>query len=292
MIKNTAICMLEQRPINEMKIARIFPTKTSMSPIDPDAYFGLPPNLFPLEYDEIHISVSFTWDIQQAYWLKRQWEDVAPTMIGGPAIDGESGNGFTPGLYLKKGITITSRGCPKRCSFCFVKHNLIELEEIHPGNIIQDNNILACSRSHQEKVYQMLKKQKEIQFTGGLDIEKLNTWIIEQLRGLRIKQLFFSYDRFEQKRDLIRISKILKKYFNHRNYLRCYVFIVYKNDTIEKALSRLIRVYELGFLPFSMLYRNEKGEYPQPEKEWRKFNRTWERPAAFKTWLKENGIIK
>lgn len=274
-----------------MKIARVFPIKTSMSPVDLDAYFGNPPNLFPLIYDEIHISVSFTWDIQQAYWLKRQWEDIAPVKIGGPAIDGESKNSFNPGVYLRNGVTITSRGCPNRCPFCHVKCDLIELKEIHPGNIIQDNNILACSKSHQEKVFQMLKGQREIQFLGGLEASRITEKIIEQLRGLRIKQLFFAYDRTEQEKHLVKAGGILSSYFT-RSHLRCFVLIGYGNDTIEKALTRLIRSYELGFLPFSMLYRNKKGEYPQPEKEWREFNRTWDRPAAFKTWLKEEGLIK
>lgn len=44
-----------------MKIARVFPTKTSMSPTDPLAFFG-PPTLDAIaaEPDEVHISVTFS----------------------------------------------------------------------------------------------------------------------------------------------------------------------------------------------------------------------------------------
>ena len=98
-----------------MKTARVFPTKTSMGPTDRDAYFG-EPELFMPEYNEIHISVAFTWDIERAKWLAKQWEFVAPVKIGGPAVNGE-GNGFVPGQYLRHGVTITSRGCPNRCWF-------------------------------------------------------------------------------------------------------------------------------------------------------------------------------
>ncbi|GAH28238.1 unnamed protein product, partial [marine sediment metagenome] len=56
-------------------------------------------------------------------------------------IDGE-GNGFIPGRYVKEGVTITSRGCPNRCSFCMVKSPLKELK-IYPGNNVIDNNLLA-----------------------------------------------------------------------------------------------------------------------------------------------------
>ena len=50
-----------------MKIARVFPTKTSMSPDDPLAFFG-PPTLDAIaaEPDEVHISVTFSWDLEKA----------------------------------------------------------------------------------------------------------------------------------------------------------------------------------------------------------------------------------
>jgi len=54
-----------------MKIARVFPRKTSYSPTDEDCYFTDPPmwtskgNELP-EYDEVHVSCVFTWDIERA----------------------------------------------------------------------------------------------------------------------------------------------------------------------------------------------------------------------------------
>ncbi len=50
-----------------MRIARVFPTKTSMSPTDPLAFFG-PPTLDAIaaEPDEVHISVTFSWDLEKA----------------------------------------------------------------------------------------------------------------------------------------------------------------------------------------------------------------------------------
>ena len=50
-----------------MKIARVFPAKTSMSPTDPLAFFG-PPTLEAIaaEPEAVHISVTFSWDIPKA----------------------------------------------------------------------------------------------------------------------------------------------------------------------------------------------------------------------------------
>jgi len=108
-----------------MKIARVFPTKTSMCPTDKHAYFN-EPDLFTPNYDEIHISVTFTWDIAKAYKLVNSWKSKGKVKIGGMAINGESDKPVS-GLYLKEGVTITSRGCPNGCSFCLVKKNLLNL---------------------------------------------------------------------------------------------------------------------------------------------------------------------
>jgi len=266
-----------------MKIARVFPAKTNMSPEDQDAYFA-EPGLFTPEYDEVHISVTFTWDIEKANWLKKQWEVIAPVKIGGPAIDGE-GNGFVPEVYLKKGITITSRGCPNRCPWCFINKPLKELK-IMPGNNIIDNNILACSNSHLDKVFQMLKSQRKINFSGGLEAPRITQEIAEKLRGLKIDQLFLAYDNLSRFNDLRKAVGILRKYFSRR-YIRCYVLIGYYGDTLEKAELRLRQAWEIGSLPFAMRYRtpaeNWNDSFLFNQREWNLFARKWTRPAIIKT---------
>lgn len=85
-----------------MKIARVFPTKTSMSPTDKDAYFDAP-DMFTPKYLEVHISVTFSWDIPKAFWLKNEWESKGIVQegivkVGGVAINGESDQPFKGGL--------------------------------------------------------------------------------------------------------------------------------------------------------------------------------------------------
>lgn len=258
------------------KIARVFPTRTKMSPVDEDSYFGQPGLFVSQGYKEIHISVSFTWDIEKVKWLKDQWEMIAPVKIGGPAIDGEGGE-FTPGMYLKKGATITSRGCPNRCPWCFVRKPLRELK-IKPGNDILDNNLLACSKSHIDKVFSMLKGQREIKLSGGLEASRINGKIVEQLRGLRIKRLFLAYDQEGSFRSVEKAFRILKKYFS-RNCLGCYVLIGYKEDTLDEAEGRLRQILDLGGFPFAMLYRGIEGGYPEPKIAWKFLQRHWIHPG-------------
>lgn len=258
-----------------MKIIRVFPSKTSLTPIDNGVRIMEEPGFFD-EADEIHISVTFTWDIPFAEHLYNQWKYVANTKIGGPAFN-EKGGEFTPGLYLKSGAVITSRGCPNKCWFCSVhKRNpeLIELD-IKSGYMIQDDNFLACSDQHIKNVFDMLKNQKErIEFTGGLEAKLLKRWHVELLLSIRLKQLFCAYDTPDDLDPLIEAGKLLSKanITMENRKARCYVLIGYPKDTIEQAEKRIYQTIKAGFFPFAMLWRNHKGEY---DLKWKRFQRQW-----------------
>lgn len=264
-----------------MKIARVFPSKTSMTPNDPYAYFG-PPDLFTPKYDKVYISTTFTWDIPNAEMLKNEWSKNARTIFcGGPAYNNR-GSTFTPGFFLRKGIVITSRGCPNNCSFCFVprREGKIRTLPVVEGNIIQDNNLLACPKSHIDKVFSMLKKQRHIDFSGGFETNRVTDEIVEYLRGLDIYQIWLAYDQPNTKKPLQKAVNQLSKYFK-RDKIRCYVLIGHKSDTIQKAENRLRFAYEIGTLPFAMLYKDEFNSLHS--KPWRQFQRLWSRPAIIKS---------
>ncbi len=260
-----------------MKIARVFATKTKMTPIDEDVYFGPPPAFLDIKYNEIHISITFTDSRSRGATLAHWWDKYGLVKIGGPAC-GDPGGEFTPGLYLKKGITITSRGCIRNCPFCFVpqREKGIRELEIHTGNIVQDNNLLACSKSHVRKVFEMLSMQRAIDFAGGLDCRLLDDWIIEELRSLKIYQMWFAYDNEVQKPFIKKVGEKLRKHFK-RGKMRCYVLIGFGEDTLDKAESRLRQTWEFGFLPFAMLY-----EPKQYTKDWYDLQRNFARPAITK----------
>jgi hypothetical protein len=264
---------------DEMRIIRVFPRRTTASPTDALAYFG-PPDLFA-EADEVHVSVAFTYDRPRAEELARQWEHVAPVRIGGPAT-GEAGGDFAPGMYLKPGYVITSRGCPNRCWFCSVwrreGREIRELPVTEGWNVL-DDNLLACSEPHVRAVFAMLKRQsRRAEFTGGLEAARLADWHIDLLADLRPKQMFFAYDTpddWEPLRDAG--ARLQEAGFTKAGHsLRAYVLIGFPNDTMEAADARLRQTWEAGFLPMAMLWRNTAGTV---EREWRSFQRLWARPA-------------
>jgi len=266
----------------KMKIARVFPRKTNCTPIDEMAFVGDPLSLFMPTIDEIHISITFTYDLQEVERLKKEWERYAPVKIGGPGI-GMKGNKFIPGKYIKKGYVITSRGCRNRCWFCSVwrrEGNIRELP-ITEGINILDDNLLACSEKHIKSVFEMLKNQKgRKQFTGGLEAAILKEWHVKELKAIRPYQIFFAYDTPDDREPLFEAGKLLKKYGFTYSHLRCYCLVGWKTDTFVKAEKRLNDCIEAGFIPMAMLYINEQGEY---RKDWKKFQREWVRPAIIRS---------
>jgi hypothetical protein len=151
--------------------------------------------------------------------------------------------------------------------------------QIKDGWIVQDNNLLACSKEHQEKVFGMLSKQKQrIEFAGGLDGHFLSTWHIDWFKKLRVNQFWFACDHLGGFKRLEKIADLMSDFPEQKK--RCYVMIGYDGESIRDAEARLETVYSMGFLPFSQLYQGE--EWIEYSKEWKKLNRKWSRPAAYR----------
>jgi len=264
-----------------VKTIRVFPRRTKATPDDADVRIATDPGLFD-EADEVHVSVSFTWDLPLAERLEKAWRSVATVKVGGPAT-GQRGEIFTPGLYLKKGYVITSRGCPNRCWFCSVwkrEGGIRELPITEGWNVL-DDNLLACSEGHIRTVFSMLKKQKHpVEFTGGLEARILQSWHVRELVELKPKQMFFAYDTPDDAEPLAAAGKLFTDagYDSKRSHaLRCFVLVGYPRDTMEDAERRLKFALEVGFTPMAMLYRGQSGK---TELAWRQFQRSWARPCA------------
>jgi hypothetical protein len=266
-----------------MRIARVFPRRTTASPTDELAFFD-EPGLFPPDVDAVHVSVAFSWDLPKAERLAEAWERVAPVSIGGPAT-GQRGEDFTPGMYLKPGYTITSRGCPNRCWFCDVwrRDGDVRPLPIRDGWNVLDDNLLACPDEHIQAVFSMLHDQKalghRIEFTGGLEAARLKDWHVDALRELRPKQMFFAYDTPDDLEPLREAGKKLLAagWSRESKTLRCYVLIGTPKDTPQAAEKRLRQAVRCGFTPMAMLWRNRAGK--ERSDYWRRFQRQWARPA-------------
>jgi hypothetical protein len=261
-------------------VIRVFPSRTQWTPTDELAFVGEPPLFRPTDRTiSVRVSVTFTWHKQEAERIARAWsafyDDV---QIGGPAY-GDAGGEFTPGLYLKKGCTITSRGCVKTCPWCIERTRPLRELAINPGWIVQDSNLLACSETHIRAVFDMLRAQeRRIYFNGGLDKHFLKDWHRTLFDSISIGELWFACDVTSDLPWLERAARILDGIPLRKR--RCYTMIGYDDESLADAERRIERVLELGFMPFCQLYRDDEGkkEYPSA---WRAIRRKWSRPAAY-----------
>ena len=155
--------------------------------------------------------------------------------------------------------------------------------EIHPGNVVQDNNLLACSKAHVLKVVQMLKTQKGIRLVGGLDARLTKDWFIEELRGLRIDEIWTACDSKESLRRSTKFIKKLRASGFTRHHVRCYAMIGFSGESPEDAEHRLIKIYEAGAYPFAQIY----DEGPTKDVKWRRLARRWQRPVIQYAFMKE-----
>ncbi len=285
------------------RIIRVFPRRTSLTPTDSMAFVGDPP-LFRPEADEVHISATFTWDLQEAQRLVDAWKQYYnDVQIGGPALDAKP-NGFISGMYVKQGVSFTSRGCNNNCSWCLVpkrEGELTLLNDFAEGYIVNDNNFLQCPASHRAKVYQMLNRQSRgAVFAGGLQALLTTDDIAEELRGLRkIGHIFLAADTGAALGPLERAVKRLSWLRSETEIARkrpaqrlhCYALIGYGNeapsedDTEEEAQEklnaaeqRLRRIWEIGATPFAQLYQ-PADHWIDYSQDWKNLARTWQRPA-------------
>ena len=251
-----------------------------MTPDDDLVRIGVGPGLFD-ECDNVKISVAFTWDLPLAESLYNQWRHVAPTEIGGPALM-TRGESFEPGAFVKRGFTITSRGCPNKCWFCSVWRRegagIRELE-INDGYDVLDDNLLACSDDHIRRVFDMLARQPQRpKFTGGLEAKILKPWHCERLRELKPERLYFAYDTPDDLEPLVEAGNMLRAagFTTASHTLSAYVLCGYPRDTFDGAERRMKQTIDAGFTPMAMLYRDHDG---RRDDDWRLWARRWARPS-------------
>jgi hypothetical protein len=283
---------------------RVFPRRTNMTPKDIWAFVGDPPmdEFRPPRDDvrEVHISCTFTWDIDKAFRLQDAWNQYyyPVVKIGGPAFSDRPAHSVKS-KYLKPNVITSSYGCNNNCPWCLVplrEGKLVErdLDSAIIGALdgtdliyIQDNSLAQCSHGHIHKLFKLLRWYSvPIEFSGGIDPNCVDDWLVDELRSLRIHQIFLACDTDHGIRPL---ERAVKKLHMSQNKVRCYVMLAYNGETMDKGVERLKQVYAAGAIPFAQLYQ-PPDEYIEYSKEWRDLARAWSRPAITKSIMKEDKV--
>jgi hypothetical protein len=213
------------------------------------------------------LSVAFTWDLpavyQRAAWQSSMGQRV---IVGGPAVSlmpdylsdvAEIGDDWPDALaHHNPMATFTSRGCVRRCSFCAVwrvEGQLRELDDWPIRPIVCDNNLLACSLKHFDRVIDRLKPLPNVDVNQGLDARLMTKYHADRLAELKRPMIRLAFDHVSSESSFMAAYEMLREAGITKHQIRVYVLVGYQ-DTPEDALYRLRLVSDLGIDPNPMRY--------------------------------------
>lgn len=173
--------------------------------------------------------------------------------------------------YELYGITDTAygfiqRGCPRGCDFCHVKamqglrpHKVADLSEFWRGQkniVLLDPNITAA-KGWREIFQQLIDSKAWIDFSQGLDIRLMTPEKAEMLGRMKIKNVHFAWDKFEDSGIIYPRLKAFRDATGwDRHKVTVYVLCNF-NTTIQQDLLRVYAIRNLGFQPYIMRYDKE-----------------------------------
>ena len=169
-------------------------------------------------------------------------------------------------------IGFLTRGCPRHCDFCIVgkkeggcSRKVANLSEFWHGQkeiILCDPNILACSE-WKDLLGQLEESQATVDFNQGLDARLLTPAKCEALSRIKIKEVHFAWDRYEDGDKILpklEMFAAINPHKPHQHNAIVYV-LVNHGTTIEQDLERIYRLREMGYWAYVMIY--DKAHAPQ-----------------------------
>lgn len=190
-----------------------------------------------------------------------------------------------------------SRGCPRGCDFCIVKHKegqksvkVSDLSEWWHGekNIeLLDPNILAC-KDHEDLLQQLIDSKASVNINQGTDIRIMTERKAELLKQIKMKTVHFAWDRYEDKEIILPKLKLFKD-ITGWDRKKMIVYVLVNFNTKEKEdLERIYTLRELGYWPYVMIFEKEKlprGHRLKKMQRWVNNRFIWEKCETFEEYL-------
>lgn len=160
-----------------------------------------------------------------------------------------------------------TRGCPRGCGFCIVgekegkkSKKVADLSEFWKGQkniVLLDPNMFAC-REWEELSEQLIKSKAYIDFSQGCDIRIMTSDMVKKINQMKIKQIHFAWDRYDDKEKIVEKFKMFKE-LTGWNYRKMIVYVLTGYDTtFEQDLDRIYTIRDIGYNPYVMIYDKHK----------------------------------
>ena len=173
-----------------------------------------------------------------------------------------------PTLTKDTAYGFLTRGCPRGCSFCHVaakegrcSKKVADLSEFWRGQkniVLCDPNILAC-KDWKELLQQLIDSKARIDLNQGLDIRMMTEEKAEMLCAMKMKEIHFAWDRYEDKDIILPKFKMFADCANlnpHGHKSIVYTLVNF-NTTIEQDLERIYTLRDMGYWAYVMIYDKE-----------------------------------
>ena len=172
-----------------------------------------------------------------------------------------------PELCKDTAYGFLTRGCPRGCGFCVVARkegtrsekvaNLSEFWHGQKNIILLDPNMFAC-REWKDLSQQLIDSGAWVDFSQGCDIRLMTEEKAEYIKRIKVKNIHFAWDRYEDK-DLIIPKFQMFKDITGWDYRKMTVYVLCGyNTTLEQDLERIYTLRDLGYSPYVMIYDKYK----------------------------------
>lgn len=173
-----------------------------------------------------------------------------------------------PALTIDTAYGFLTRGCPRGCGFCVVgnkegrrSRKVANLNEFWHGQkkvVLCDPNILAC-KDWKELLVQLKNSGAEVDFNQGLDIRLMTEEKARLLNELRISDIHFAWDRYEDRDKILpklRMFAEVTQINPHGHHAIVYTLVNY-DTTFEQDLERIYTLRDMGYWAYVMIYDKE-----------------------------------
>lgn len=141
----------------------------------------------------------------------------------------------------------------------FCSHKVADLDTFWRGQkniVLLDPNITAC-KDCEELFQQLIDSKAWIDFSQGLDIKMMNENRAKMISQMKVNNIHFAWDRYEDKNLVLPKFKMFKK-ATGLGYQNLTVYTLTNFDTTtDEDLERVYALRDLGFNPFVMIYNKD-----------------------------------